>query len=370
MKVALLFAVALCALFGSSYEAQQCNNPVFEQLNQQIWAFAYLKHPKFFTELTAVCPDASNASSCCDQAIFDIMLIKWKIAFAKAEAVTVAIDVLEDVVNVVVGKINTLEQDVNNAKDLTAQEKQAINTFLSAWQAALEQLIPGLQQNFDNCFSSVLRFWAGIVCKGCDVLWSDWVSAVDSGNLKQIVLNFANQTCTTLIGDCLPFFQPFVNYINDFNSASTQLLNSITDPKVKASLQADIDAVTPFDPPCLNQHDCGQLICYTWLKGFSRNDGVWQQAFAKNNNGRQAEELSAIFSKSLKSAAYAMHEDLAEILRDHEEEKLFSARGSKNTITVSQTYKGTVNPYTVPTGLNTNTDSAASTVTSFWMGWF
>ena len=218
-----------------------------------------------------------------------------------------------------------------------------MTTFFNAIGTATVNLINSVENNFPPCYSAVLRFYAGMLCKVCDPNWSTWITLFNVTSNPAIAaweLHFAESTCTAFGNDCGPFFASFWTYELAVLQATEQLLSTIPGFNV-TQFQAALP--TSINVPCSNASQCLEYICFEFLAGiFVRLDYG-----ATNGRRRSSPILSEFF-----------------VIKDQS-----SALVPRSTGLSSTSYDGSFDPTSSQTGLKTNAGSSsspASTLSAFW----
>jgi len=337
-------------------EATACDNPIFELIQKEVWAFDYLTNSKL-SVVTVVCPDINGQDSCCDILVLDSMKNKWNTIIAAIRAIkTIDFAILQDVVTAYDNALDQAIADLSN-EGLTQSEINAFTTFFQALQSAANNLVPGVENGFQNCYSYVLEYYAAVLCHSCEVVWDDWIIVFANGTIE---LNFAPGVCTDLQNSCGPLFQTFGQFEVAILAATANLAEALNLTRFANILES----LEKFEAICADNADCLLFLCRAYLRAFIRYE-VWS-VFGGGNNGKR-DLLPAINSgspsldklitqaNSLTSAVTRIHSHIAP--RD-------SSSGSNG-------YTGTYDVKSTSTTLDTDpSGSPASTLRPFWLSWF
>jgi len=335
MKTLLVLVLVALAASPFTVQAQTCDSPFPRLFAGWDWDFPYLAQAVVQAFDSKVCPGYNGLSTCCDQGVYDALAVAWIKLYDETIAVKADLDFLLIEQTAINNALNDLLNFINNDNNLTQDQKTALTTYVTAVLNAINTLINSIESDFPVCYSTVLKFYAGLLCKVCDPTWNDWITLVNGSNPAVVAweLHFAKEVCTGFGASCGPFFGAFWTYEASIVAATVQLLESI--PGFNISAYASVN--TSVQIPCHNASECLTYVCYKFLGGvFRRIDyGAGGATSRRRNFFRMTDEI----------------------------ERTYGNDGLTGTF-----YDGTFNALTVNTGLNTAVPSSspASTLMSFW----
>jgi len=338
--------------------ALPCDNPFFRLINAQDWKFAYRAFAALDAVENHVCPAYSNAVTCCDNVVYDALAVGWLKLYGEVVSISVRLDVLQFQVNLLLTEIGIVKNDVSQSTKLTAQEKTAIINFLNAVASAVSQLVPSIRANFVQCYSAVLKFYAGLLCRSCNTTWNDWVVLNGSDpNNDQFQLNFANKTCHAFQAACTPFFQPFFTFADALFTAAEQLAGQIRDNTTRQDV---LNALEAFEPPCLNHNDCLLFICFRFLVGLERLEDWAFNSFSNTttSGGNVGTREEPFITDRAVRALNNVQRSTTGVWK--------AFRGATPPLT-GQTYTGTFDPLSESSTLNTDAGTSSASAIQSWL---
>jgi len=338
-----------------------CDSPFFRHLAAQDWAFPYLTAALFQATDNKICPGYAHTNSCCDNPVYDALEAGWIKLYGEVVSIRVRLGVMQFQVGVLITELNNAKTAINNNQVLTADEKQALLAFINAIINAVSTMVPNILANFESCYSTVLRFYAGMLCKACDPNWQVWINLLNGSDPlhDQYLFNFAQKTCTGFQTACSPFFAPFFAFADAFFTALETLADAIPNNNTRALVLAKIES---FDPPCLDNNDCLLYICYKFLEGLRRDESWASESFGNGTTSGNSGRRESVMDGAV-DALNEFQRSLTYV--SHARPNARSSDGYSGT-----TYTGNFDPLTQVTTLNTNAESSSAPTLKSWTDLF
>jgi len=253
--VVLAFAVSV-------YGDGSCINPLFVNCLGRFCQVTFLVTPAQRVDNTGICPSlAPGQFTCCDQTVFNTITTVWTLLHGDIQT---AVDDLNSAINLFINPyLNQLQDIANNIQQnfpnppYTPDQQTAIQTYINSVISATHSFLDVAVGDWANCARALLNYFAGLFCFACEAQWSTFV--FPDGNGGYIVL-FDTETCTSITGNCLTFFEDIVNYEVAIANAAITLVDAIGG--------ANIDTIPNIDVSFSNcNQSCDTYICYNFIIG-------------------------------------------------------------------------------------------------------
>jgi hypothetical protein len=290
-----ILVVLCCAAFSlqqgsasTSGDAVSCDNVLFQERLENDFYPLYLDEPAPYHGNSKICGGwfQQGELQCCSDLVFAAVARAWvnvrtRIALAVAGA-QISVDLWRKLREQFKPVRNAVE-DAYEKGEITKEVRDALMDFIKRVLAAWDDFVDNAIDNWRKCMNMVLRYWAGIICLGCDPNWEQYIT--EDAITHHIVLKLTPETCDDIRGGCLPVWQLVFNLVQRLREALAQL-------------QSDLGQtpVTVNDAPICGG-DCGAWLCDVFFSGKDAQTSLSSPDDSGATSKRNSDVLESVFGQ-------------------------------------------------------------------------